>query len=199
MNNLPTKEIAQYKSKILRIQQAATALNVSTVKDMETGTELLVTIKGVKKMLLERKEAITRPLMQGLASVRDLFKPLETGHAEAEKVIKEKMLAYQVEENDRVMREKERIEKRVAKGTMRADTAVSKLENLAGADGKYESSSGKVGTRTITKVRIIDETIIPREFLVPDMIKITEAVIRHKLAVPGVETYNEKILVTNRN
>lgn len=191
--NVPTKELAEYRSQILAVQRTANEWEIKEAKDFENGADMLHQVKEIETIITTRKEDITRPLMQALASARDLFKPLELGYADAKKVIKAKMLAYQIEEEERIKKEEERIAKRVDKGTMRADTAAGKLEALGTAP---TSVAGKVSTRTMTKVRIIDETVIPREYLVPDMVKITEAVLRQKVEIPGVEKYEEKVLVS---
>ncbi len=184
---IQTQELTEIKSQVLGVQQAAQALVVNSVESMNMATELLSNVSKVEKFITNRKEEITRPLMKSLASLRDLFKPLELGHADAKKTIKAKMLAYQIEEEDRIQKEKDKITKRVEKGTMRADTAVSKLENVGEAP--------KSNMRETKKVRVIDETAIPREYMVPNLIAITEAILRKNETIPGVEMYIEKSIV----
>lgn len=183
----PEKELKEYKSQVSFVQKAADDLVVTSQKDLEKGAELLNAVIKVEKVITERKNAITKPLMASLASIRDLFKPLEAGPAEAKKTIKGKMLDYTVAEDERVEKEKARVEARVEKGTMRTDTAIKKLEDIGDAP--------KTNLRKVTKVRIVDETLIPREYLIPDMQKIQEAVLKQKLIVPGVEIYEEKSIV----
>jgi hypothetical protein len=191
----PQKEMAEIKSQITLVQKAANDLVIETKEDMEKGADLLHNVKQVEDFIIERKEKITRPLMTALASARDLFKPLELAHADAKKVIKAKMLAWQIEEDDRIEKEKERIAKRVEKGTMRADTAAEKLEVVGNVNQKTVGSVGKTSIRVVKKVRIVDESLIPREYMVPDMDEITEAIIRKGMVIPGVETYEEKCIV----
>lgn len=191
----PAKEMAEIKTQVSSVQKAANDLTISSAEDMALGADLLHNVKAVEDLIVERKESITRPLMTALASVRDLFKPLELAHADAKKVIKAKMLAYQIEEDDRIQKEKERIAKRVEKGTMKIETATDKLENLAPVSGKTVGSVGKTSIRVVKKVRVIDESSIPREYMVPNLQAITEAVIRNGAVIPGVETYEEKSIV----
>lgn len=187
---IPTsKEIAKVKGQVLAVQQAAYQYVITTSADLTRGEEMLKAIKQIETRITSRKEEITRPLMQALASARDLYKPLETGHAEAKKVIKEKMLAFQIEEDARIAAAQAKIEARVEKGTMRADTAAGKMEAI-------EIAKPKLNTRTLVKVRVIDETAIPREYLMPNMTTITEAILRKNIEVPGVERYEEKVIVT---
>ena len=192
----PEKELKEYKSQVLFVQKAANALVITSNEDMTKGSDILNSVKQIKKSITERKELITRPLMDALASARDLFKPLETGYAEAEKTIKAKMLDFSIAEEERITKEKARVEARVEKGTMRTDTAIEKMEQIGDSKNSFAGESSKVSIRRMVKVRIVDESLIPREYLVPDMTRITEAVIRQGQIVPGVETYEEKVIAS---
>lgn len=187
--NIPTsKEIAEVKGKVLAVQEAAYKYVIKDSKDLTLGENMLRTIKDIETGITARKEEITRPLMKALASARDLFKPLETGHAEAKKVIKEKMLAYQIEEEQRIAEAQAKIEARVEKGSMRPDTAAGKLETI-------QEGKSKLNTRILRKLEIVDESLLPREFLVPDRDAITKALFAGTV-VPGAQLKEEKVIVT---
>ncbi len=160
---------------------------VVSLDTIPAGETFLRQIKSYEDDLKERKEEITRPLMNSLASVRDLFRPLETGLAGAKKTIKDKILAYQIESDEKARIEEERINKRVEKGTMRDDTAAGKLQ-------KVEASKVKTNTRTVRKLSIIDESLIPRGYMVPDREAITKQLFAGN-PVPGTILVEEKQLV----
>ena len=191
------KEIVEYKKQVSFVQQKADDLSIVTESDMSIGSDLLNDVKKVEESIKERKEAITRPMMESLASTRELFKPLETAHAEAKKTIKSKMLAFTVAESERVEKEKARVMARAEKGTIRTDTAINKLEAIGETKKSFAGNSSKTSVRTVTKVRVIDESLLPREYLIPNITKITEALMKQKIAVPGAETYEEKSIVSN--
>lgn len=188
-------ELTEIKTQVSSVQEAANALKVENQEDMNRATDALHNVSKAEKYVVEKKEAITRPLMKSLSAIRDLFKPLETNLADAKKIIKGKMLAWQIEEDDRITKEKERIAKRVEKGTMRPDTAAGKMEAVGEAPVKSTGEVGKSSIRTVKKVRVMDETMIPREYLLVNMTAITEAVIKKGIDVPGTETYEEKMIV----
>lgn len=178
--------ITEYRKQISFIQEQAQVMSITSQEDLDKAGEFLGVVMKVEKTLADRKAEIIKPLMTGLASARELFKPLELDHAEAKKTIKAKMLDYTIAEEARVALEKSRVEARVEKGTMRVDTAVSKLSNLTGPDTKLT---------TRRKFRITDEALVPREFMTPDLDKIKEAVLKQGLTVAGVEVYEEKSIV----
>lgn len=184
----------EIRTKVSDVEVKAKAFNIKTQNDMNAGADLLHQVKQVKTLIIERKESITRPLMQSLSSIRDLFKPFEESYKEAEKIIKDKMLDYQIEEENRIENDKAKIMRRVEKGTLRHDTAIEKLENLPSVPKTAVGGVGKIQTRTLTKVRIMDESIIPREYMMPNLPKITEAILRLKAEIPGAERYEERII-----
>lgn len=178
---LPSKEIAQANKETSALEKSARALTLTTPEDVTHATSLLEAVKNAKKALTTRREEITRPLMAGLASTRALFKPIEGTLLSAEEIVKSKMLAYTLIEDEK----KARVHARLAKGSLKQETALAKLEEIG---------SVKMKTRTLTKVRITDESLIPREYLVPNMTFITNAVLHDGITVPGVEMYKEKIV-----
>ena len=196
---LATKEAEEYQNQVSFVKEKAGELTITSDEDMTIASDLLNDIKKVETVISERKQAITRPLMSALASARDLFKPLETGYAEAKTTIKGKMLSYSADEEARIVKESERVEKRVEKGTMKVETAARKLEEAGEVKKTYSGGRSKTSIRTVQKVRIVDESQIPREYLIPDMKKITDAILRQGEVVSGVETYEEKIIASGGN
>lgn len=191
---IETTEIEAYKGDVAGLQSMAASFVIKSQEDLEKGTDLLHAVKTAEKKIMERKEEITRPLMRALASARDLFKPFEVGFQEANKTIKVKMAAYLAEEELRIAEERARVLRRAEKGTIRQDTAIKKLENLNGVPTGAEGVKGKIQIRNVSKIRVVDETLIPREYMVPDITKIAEAVLRQGVEIPGVEKYTEKII-----
>ncbi|MHB8674619.1 MAG: hypothetical protein ACYDAK_13210 [Candidatus Limnocylindrales bacterium] len=193
---LPTKEVEQTNKHVMGLQESANALTIKSPDDMSVAADILGTIKQAENTITARKEEITRPLMRGLSSIRDLFKPMELTLDNAKKVVKAKVIAYQTVEEDRITKEKARIEKRVEKGTMRMDTAIEKFGTIGDVQKNAKGTSGKITMRTVMKMRVVDIESVPREYLIANMPMITEAVLKKKVAIPGVETYQEKIIAS---
>lgn len=197
MTEIPeTKEVAVVKGQASKALSAAQAFEIKTPEDYTTANDHLAKMKQVAKLIKERKELITKPLMEALNSARDLFKPIEANLAEAERVMKGKMLAYNDEVDKKAEQDRLRLAQRVEKGTMKAETAVAKMETIEDAPTSVQGKVGASAVRIIKKYRVVDETKIPREYLVPDMGKITEALKAGK-AVPGAEIYEEKVIASS--
>lgn len=182
-----SKELGEHRIQTLGIQKSANSYEVET-DGLEVGEEMLRAVRDVETSITTRKTEITRPLMQALASARDLFKPFELGLGDAKKVVKAKILAYSIEQEEIARKSAEAVEKRVEKGTMKAETAAGKLAAI-------EDSKVKTNVRTLRKLSIVDEMLIPREYLIVDREAVTKALFAGT-EVPGAILVEEKILIT---
>lgn len=194
MAELETKEVAIVKQQATKAVTMAESLVITNDTELASATDILSKVKKLGKMIKERKEEITRPLMDSLNSVRDLFKPIEQSHAEAERIIKSKMLAYQEEQERIRAAEEAKIAKSLESNRIKPETAIKKMENLPEVQTSMKGSVGAISTRIVKKVRITDETKIPREYLTPNMPLINEAALKQGKEIPGIEVYEEKVI-----
>ena len=183
--DIDTKKVQETNKQVMVLQSNAQSMALRTPEDVAEATSLLDTIKTARRTVLERKEAITRPIMSALARVRDLFKPMELALENAEKTLKAKMVQFHTLEEERLAKEKAKILARAEKGTLRTDTAVKKIEEVG------EGTPMK--TRTVDKLDIFDEPLLPREFLTPDRVAITKA-LKAGVVVAGACFRKEKIV-----
>jgi len=188
---IETKEVAVVKSQATKALNAAQELVITDEVSLASATDVLSKMKTVAKMIKDRKEAITKPLMEALNSSRELFKPIESNLAEGERIIKGKMIAYQDAQEKARQAELLKVANRVEKGTMKATTALKKMQEMPQVATNSQGKVGAVAFRLVKKYRVIDESKLPREYMVPDMAKITEALKAGK-DVPGAEIYEEK-------
>ena len=72
---------------------------------------------------------------------------------------------------------------------MKETTAANKLAEMPDVTTK----SGRMVTKTIKKLDIYDEMLIPREYLVVDRIAVTTA-LKNGVVVPGAQLKDEKII-----
>lgn len=185
------KELSVVKTQSTKAYQAAQDIVIDSPESYEVALDLGKKIKQVDKMITQRKEEITKPLNEALKSARALFKPLEEATANAEAIVKRKMIGYSQEVQKKADAEKAKLAARVEKGTMKAETAVGKMQDIQTVDQTVKTDTARATIRKVAKFRIIDEAAIPREYLTPDMTKIRNAVITQRLTVPGVEFYEE--------
>lgn len=197
-----TKEVAVVKQQATKALTAAQALEIKSDEDMKGATDMLSKMKSVAKMIKDRKEAITKPLNEALASARDLFKPIETNLAEAERVVKGKMLSYQDAVEKKAEDQRVKIAERVERGTMKPETAVAKMADIQAPQTHVEGNVGAVTTRKIKKVRFTELTKLQGaqivELATAGYLQWNETVARRDALagkpVPGTEVYEEKVI-----
>ncbi len=187
------KEVSLVKAQATRALTAAEAINITSAESLESAVDLLSKMKKVGRMIKDRKEAITKPLSEALNSARDLFKPIEANLTEAEGVVKRKMLDYQEAEEKRIDAEKEKVVDKMEDGKMSLEKGLAKMEKIGDVQTSAQGKIGSIATRIVKKYRVTDESKLSREYLMPDMGKITEALKAGK-EVPGAEVYEEKVI-----
>jgi hypothetical protein len=148
-------------------------------------------IKEASKKLEVQKKSITDPLNAALKNTRALFAPFEERLQVVDKWLGGQMLDWMEKKEAEARAKAAEVEKKVATGEItfaKASVAVEK------ATAKVEA----VPVREITKLRIVDASKLPREYLIPDEGKIFAALKGGQLVV-GAELYKEKIVVNQRS
>lgn len=199
-----TKEVEIVRTQASKAIALVGGLVVKDDASMLEAGEVRKKIKLVAKMVKDKKESITKPINDALKQVRSLFAPIETSCEEAESIVSRKMLDYQavvesekqkaeaealkkLQEAQKKLEEGKITEKQVEKIEQRIETTLEKVAEPI-------KSSQDFHTREIQKFRIVNELDIPREYLVPDEVKIRKAMMAGVL-VKGVEYYKERLLV----
>ncbi len=169
VNNMTqdTKELAIVKQQSTKAYQAAEGLIIKTSEDMNVATDILSKIKTVQKLIKEKKESLTKPLNEALKNARALFAPIEDSAERAESIIKQKMVAYQVEEDKKVKIEEKKIMDRVERKTMTGNTALKKLDEIETPENTVETKfGGKAQFKEMAKMVIVNEKEVEDKYWV---------------------------------
>jgi hypothetical protein len=191
------KEIAKMEKDVTSVARVASEYSITKESDKAIGSDLLFQIKELKKRIVAKKTEITGPMLESLAAVRSMFKPGEDECERATLAINAKLKAWDQAEEARIEAAKAKIEARVAKGTMRADTAIGKLNDVGEVSKNVTGAISKLQTRSVQKLDIFDESLIPREYCVPDREKVFTA-LKAGTVVPGAIIKIEKIYASGR-
>lgn len=169
---------------------AAKEIIIKDSNGLTLATDLLTRIKQIGKSITEEKEKITKPLNEALKSARAFFAPYETQYEEAERVVKGKIVAYNQEQEAARIKAEAKLLDRVANGTLRYETAMAKRMDLPVPERAVKGEMGSFATRRIKKVEITDKSKLPREYLIPDEVKIRADALKG-VEIPGVRVYEE--------
>lgn len=182
INTIVQKEAEETEAVLSPIR----SFTIRSAPDLEKATAFLKEVAAAKKKLTATKEEITKPINESLKNIRALFAPLEEKLGAADQFIRGKILDWnrKVDEDNR-KKEAETIAK-VESGEISAEAAGTKLEKL-------ESKKDATPTRKQKVVKVIDETKVPMQYRLLDMV----AIRRDALAgveIAGVEVVVEEIV-----
>jgi hypothetical protein len=191
-------------------------LIVSDQESLSKANEFLLGIKQLRKEIEEVFgpiiEAAYKAHKEALAQKKKFEEPL----LKAEQIVKQKIAGYleemerirkqQEEERRRLEEEKKRIEEETLKRLAEAKedsemenaikVAEEKLAKIPEIDVVEKPHTVGLSMREVWKFEIIDESVIPREFLIPDLAKIGKVVqtLKSETRIPGIRVYSEKVL-----
>jgi len=185
------KELTPIKAQVSKLENQATSVVIESQEDYAQAIDIVGNLKETGSEIKRKKESITKPLNDALRSARELFKPLESQFEKAEKIIKDKLLAYKRKKDEEAKAEEAKIGAKVVSGGLKLETAEKKIANIDRVESTTRGKIGEVQMRKVRKVRITNEQLIPRRYLVPDMVAIRRDALGGT-AIDGVEVYEEE-------
>ena len=200
----------------------AQAYVIDSAPVYEAAAVELAAIKKKAKELDDERKSLTKPLDEVKGRIMNLFRrPLEV-LANAEAVLKRGMLGFQQEqgrrqaaadaearriaaaETERLQREQEREAKKLEKkGDVEGAAAVRSVPPppvpIVAATIEAPKIRG-VSTREVWKARVVNATLVPREYLVVNekMLADVAKATKGQLVIAGVEFYSEQVLASGR-
>ena len=172
-------------------------LEIKTPEDMVLGAELLVKVKRHADEFGDKKDAIVKPLKEGVKQLEKLFKPVTDTFSEAEKDAKGQIVDYRDSVRDSRKELEEKLLAQVDNDEITLEEAIEEMEKVPGLSKSIVTEAGKVNSSKIKTVQVDDESKLPAEYLVPDMVKIRAAALgvgkdedgnqRKRIKIPGVK------------
>ena len=170
------KEVAVHQKQSNAMVERAETMEIDSPATMEEATEILSQANKALDAAKEKKDEVMRPALDVVAAERKRWKPLEDILGGVVKSIRGKMSAYQTMMIQKKEAEDAKIAARVksGKGNLKPETAIAKMEENT-PDKKVETESGTVGFKAKKQLKIVDESKVPREFLIVDEKAVFEA------------------------
>lgn len=187
------KVLIPIKAKIEQVGSYANILEIKSEQHLKEATNELTSVKLIQKELTARKESITKPMLLALKNARAIFAPLEAKVTAAELIIKRKMLTYQNAITAKAEKKMEKIATDVEAGKISFDKGVEKLAKVQEPTKTVSVDNGQITYRTVKKVIIENADLLPREYLVPDEVKIRRDALAGK-EIAGVKVVEEKVV-----
>lgn len=208
----------EYSKRASRFLSEAAAFEVDSPQLAELAAVDLRKINTLAKEIDDERKSITRKLDDVKASIINLFRPAVDYLTQAESTLKYALTKY-LDAEEKKRREEEAIKRKAAEEAAanlreeadilaskgEADTAralnqqAAMLPAMVQADTPATSLTG-ISSSEVWNIEIIDATIIPREYLEIDYIKIRKVVraLKAETNIPGVRVYSERQISARR-
>ncbi|MDD5110851.1 MAG: hypothetical protein PHI63_06625 [Patescibacteria group bacterium] len=190
---IESRELTVLKGQVSKLENQATAVTIETQEGYTMAVDLVSKLKETGSIIKQKKESITKPLNEALRNARELFAPIEKQFAEAEAIIKGKLLDYKLRKDAEAREQEAKIAKQAESGRIKLSTAERKMDAIERVEQTTRGKVGEVQIRTIKKVRIVDPALLPREYLIPDNVAIRRDALGGK-TIPGVEVFDETVV-----
>ena len=161
-------------------------IKVNSQPTLDQAKTSLSEVKEIKKVITEKKDSVVKPLNEALKNTRALFKPIEDKVEVIESYLKGEILKY----NTKLLEEQRKREAEAQAKIQAGATFEEATKSIERVEKKIES----IPTRKIKRLKIVDETLIPRQFLVPNEVAIKEALLAGE-KVSGCELVEEEIII----
>lgn len=199
MSDAIIKQVEEQTAPLLA--QAEVMAKVTDAKTEADATEFLVQVKKAYKKVEEHRLFLTKPLNDHVKAINTKFNPFKESLEGAELMVKKGMTAYRESAEFKAAEEKRQtLEQEGLLAVKEGDVQALEVIGAAHAEASalapriVETDSGKAHFREVTKFEIENESLIPREFLMPDEKKI-KAAVNAGASIPGVRTWKEQSAV----
>lgn len=195
-------EVIGHFGEALRVLEHAEARTIATIEDVKLVNDDLAIISKLKKVMDNKRKSLLDPLKLQADAIRETYTFLMTPVLEAGKIYREKMLAYNAEQ-DRIRLEQEDINRKRVEAAEQEmwlkgeiTESVGLVEVASEASKKVSTELGSSGQRDNWKWEVTDFPLLPDEYKVVDGSMLTAIAKKHhdQKQVPGVRFYNEPII-----
>lgn len=177
INSVNDKEVKVLEKAIAPFVAKATIMKIENDAQLVDSAEVLSKLNTYADSVKEKKDTVLKPLMDGVKAFKAMFKPIEDKLDEGIDSIRDAQSRYQTKKVNEAKAAETAIAARVGegKGKLSLETAARKLDAIDKPIEGVETASGSLTFREDKKLKIIDASLIPHMYLVPDERKILEA------------------------
>lgn len=165
------------KKEISPIIERAQSFEITDPETMSEAVELLSEANAYSDRVEDERMKVMRPLLDAQKAENARWKAIKDPLAIVIATMRVKISAYQTEATRKAQEEEAKIAKRVGagKGKLSLDSATKRMEAVDQPDTRVTTGAGHVSFKSTQILKIVDESLIPREYMLPDEKGILEA------------------------
>lgn len=182
----------------------ADRLVITIDKDVEFATEDLSFIAKLKRALEEKRKEYVNPINAILKEINDAFKTIVEPLDAADKLTRDKILAYRQEQERKAREIKEINRLRIEAAQREAKLNEGEItESIAIVDvppappSTVRTDVGTLGTKKVTKWGVEDFSKVPDDYKIIDVAKVGRLVRAGIPSIPGIRIWKETTLKVN--
>ncbi len=190
------QEAAKLQDSVEKAEKYANAVVIKTDKDQANAIKAIAGIEGEAKRIDAQRKFFVDPLNVQVKKINSIFKPVIEGLEGAATMLRRKLIDRQAQiaaeaeaAKAKVLADLEAGKIKDTKSSTAIEKATKKIENVKEAEKTVRTDEATTTFRDVKKVVIEDPAKLPREYLVPDEVKI------RKVALAGVEIPGVKVIV----
>ena len=189
---MENKELAPIEKDLSFLSKNLFYLKIKSHGDMTIATEVRTKVKRYEDSLKKQKESLTKPINESLKNIRAMFRPLEDKCEELLNEVDTKMKDY----NIRQQAKQEAIANKLANEEISTSSALRQIEK-ASTEKTVITKSGSVTFVDVKKFEVMDVTMLPIEYILPNEVAIRKAMLEG-VELPGVRYYTEQSIRNSR-
>ena len=191
----------QYEEAVKLLEYAKKRV-IASLEDNKAANDDLSLIAKIKKAMEAKKKEYLGPLTEQIEAVRATYTYLMTPILEAQKLTKDKMLAYDAGQerirNEQIEINRKRNEAAVAEMKLNGELSesVNEVEVAPEPAKQVSTAMGTSGKRDNWEYEIVDMDAIPREYMMPDLVMLNAIAKKYHdgKPVPGIRFFNKPII-----
>ena len=182
---------------VLGIQRYTEGRLIANTEDVKSVTNDLAVIGALKKRITEKQKQYLDPIKKHVADVADAFKLLLDPLAVADKILRDKVKEYDTKQQA-IRAEQERINRlrlEAAEAEMKLRGELTESVQPVTVQPEpprlYRSDLGTLGKADHWKVEVIDFSLLPDEYKLPDYTKLNKVARAGVRSIPGCRIWND--------
>lgn len=198
-------DVHSYFEEALKLLDYAEGRVITTAEDIKPATDDLSLIAKLKKAMEAKKREYLDPLKAKAEAIRETYSTLMDPVIRADKITKDKILAFQ-QEQERKRQEQEEINRlRIVAAQKEMELkgelteSVDLVEVAPEAPKRVSTDIGSTGQRDNWKWEVVDFSLVTDEYKMINPAILTPAAKSYKdtRTIPGIRIFNEPIIAVN--
>jgi hypothetical protein len=185
------------KEQIDALAVACKRVVVKNVESLDYAKELVKKSKQIEKAIEDKRKEVTAPLVEEKRKLDNIAKRLTEDLSAAIKELRSQILAFEAELERQRLEKLRAIEEEKRRQEAEAETSIdASIKSLQlAAEAKELQSEKSKSLRKVWKYEVVDEILVPREYMSVSDVKIKAAVTAGIREIAGVRIFQKEQLV----